>query len=34
VIRNSNSPEVGTLVFSRGALAAWIAGIKADEFEA
>jgi hypothetical protein len=32
-LRNSNRPDGGTLVFSRGELAAWIAGVKAGEFD-
>jgi hypothetical protein len=32
-LRNSNRPDGGTLMFSRGTLAAWIAGVKAGEFD-
>jgi hypothetical protein len=32
-IRNSNDPEAGTLLFSGAEMAAWIAGIKAGEFD-
>lgn len=33
LVRNSNSPEQGTIAFSRPELAAWIAGCKAGEFD-
>jgi Domain of unknown function (DUF397) len=32
-VRNSNHPDAGTLVLSRAALAGWLAGIKAGEFD-
>jgi hypothetical protein len=32
-LRNSKRPKEGTLVFSRGQLAAWIAGCVAGEFD-
>jgi hypothetical protein len=30
---NSNDPKLGSLSFSKGQLAAWIAGCKAGEFD-
>lgn len=33
LVRNSNSPEQGTIVFTRAEMAAWIAGCKASEFD-
>jgi hypothetical protein len=33
VVRNSNHPDRGTLVFTRAELAAWIKGCKAGEFD-
>ncbi|MCP3992281.1 MAG: DUF397 domain-containing protein [Actinomycetia bacterium] len=33
LVRNSNSPEQGMIVFTRDELAAWIAGCKAGEFD-
>jgi hypothetical protein len=32
-VRNSNSPERGTLMFGRRALAAWIVACKTGEFD-
>lgn len=32
-IRNSNHPTAGTVLFSPAAVHAWIAGIKAGEFD-
>lgn len=32
-VRNSNNPDAGTLVFRRNVMAAWIAGLKAGEFD-
>jgi hypothetical protein len=32
-IRNSKSPEAGLLLFEQRGFAAWIAGIKAGEFD-
>lgn len=32
-IRNSNNPDAGTLRFPNAALAGWLAGIKAGEFD-
>jgi hypothetical protein len=32
-VRNSNWPDAGTLLFSVQAMHAWIAGIKAGEFD-
>ena len=32
-IRNSNDPDAGTLVVHRAEMAAWIAGVKAGEFD-
>lgn len=32
-VRNSNQPDVGTLVFTARAMHDWIAGIKAGEFD-
>jgi hypothetical protein len=32
-LRNSNRPQSGTLLLSRPALHAWIAGLKAGEFD-
>ncbi|HMG44175.1 MAG TPA: DUF397 domain-containing protein, partial [Acidimicrobiales bacterium] len=33
LVRNSNRPEAGTIPFTRGELAAWVAGCKAGEFD-
>lgn len=33
LVRNSKRPEAGTLAFTRGELAAWIAGCKAGDFD-
>lgn len=32
-VRNSNRPDAGTLIFPPAAMQAWIAGIKAGEFD-
>jgi hypothetical protein len=32
-VRNSNQPEAGTVLFTSAAVQAWIAGIKAGEFD-
>lgn len=32
-VRNSNHPDAGTLHFTRDEMSAWIAGIKAGEFD-
>jgi hypothetical protein len=32
-VRNSNSPELGTLMFTRAEMSAWISGVKAGEFD-
>lgn len=32
-VRNSNDPDGGTLFFTRSEIAAWIAGVKAGEFD-
>jgi Domain of unknown function (DUF397) len=32
-VRNSNHPDAGTLVLDRAAVAGWLAGIKAGEFD-
>lgn len=32
-IRNSNHPDAGTLRFKNAALAGWLAGIRAGEFD-
>jgi len=32
-VRNSNNPDAGTLVFGRAVMAAWVAGLKAGEFD-
>ena len=32
-VRNSKRPDDGTVAFTRGELAAWIAGCKAGEFD-
>jgi hypothetical protein len=33
LVRNSNSPEQGTIVFTQAEMSAWIAGCKAGEFD-
>lgn len=33
LVRNSNHPDAGTLKFRGAALAGWLAGIKAGEFD-
>ena len=33
LVRNSKTPEAGTVAFTRRELAAWIAGCKAGEFD-
>ncbi|WP_405613110.1 DUF397 domain-containing protein [Streptomyces sp. NBC_01508] len=32
-VRNSKSPEAGTVFFTRTEMAAWLAGVKAGEFD-
>lgn len=32
-VRNSNNPDAGTLLLGRADMAAWLAGIKAGEFD-
>lgn len=32
-VRNSNRPDDGVVMFSRPEMAAWIAGVKAGEFD-
>jgi hypothetical protein len=32
-VRNSNSPELGAVVFTRAEMNAWINGVKAGEFD-
>jgi hypothetical protein len=32
-VRNSNSPELDALVFTRAEMSAWITGVKAGEFD-
>jgi hypothetical protein len=32
-VRNSNHPDAGTVFFTRTEMTAWIAGIKAGEFD-
>ncbi|MGI8306793.1 DUF397 domain-containing protein [Saccharopolyspora hattusasensis] len=32
-IRNSNTPDTGTILFTRTEISAWIKGIKAGEFD-
>ncbi|WP_405613106.1 DUF397 domain-containing protein [Streptomyces sp. NBC_01511] len=32
-VRNSKSPEAGTVFFTRAEMAAWLAGVKAGEFD-
>lgn len=32
-VRNSKNPGAGTIVFGRAVMAAWIAGLKAGEFD-
>lgn len=33
LVRNSNHPDRGTLALTRGEFAAWLAGVKAGEFD-
>jgi hypothetical protein len=33
LVRNSNHPDAGTIVFTRRQMAAWVAGCKAGEFD-
>jgi len=33
LVRNSNAREAGTLAFTREEMSAWIAGVKAGEFD-
>jgi hypothetical protein len=33
LVRNSNRPAAGTIEFTRGEMAAWVAGCKAGEFD-
>ena len=32
-VRNSNRPDAGTVLFTRGEIAAWIKGVQAGEFD-
>ncbi|QIZ33654.1 DUF397 domain-containing protein [Saccharopolyspora sp. ASAGF58] len=32
-VRNSNTPDTGTVLFTRTEISAWIKGIKAGEFD-
>jgi uncharacterized protein DUF397 len=32
-VRNSNSPEAGTLLFTRAEISAWVLGCRAGEFD-
>ncbi|MEV8404129.1 DUF397 domain-containing protein [Streptomyces niveus] len=32
-VRNSKTPEAGTVFFTRAEMAAWLAGVKAGEFD-
>lgn len=32
-VRNSNSPDAGTVFFTRAEIGAWLAGVKAGEFD-
>ncbi|MGI8306794.1 DUF397 domain-containing protein [Saccharopolyspora hattusasensis] len=32
-VRNSNTPDTGTILFTRTEISAWIKGVKAGEFD-
>lgn len=32
-VRNSNTPDAGTVYFTRAEMTAWLAGVKAGEFD-
>lgn len=32
-VRNSNSPDAGTVLFTRAEMRAWVLGVKAGEFD-